>query len=118
MDSRLDRFLDQQDQDYATYRESDNGTQITPQDQRAYLRQEIDGIERIMAIDDKHSLVTPAEWNDRLVECRARLRRLLEQERATLKSTSELHCQGLIKVHLRQLEIESDLRNLEVSHVA
>jgi len=118
MDHSLARYQDQSDSEYATYLESDNGTEVTPQDERAYLQQEITGIEKIMTIDDKYSLVTPEEWHARLAECRTRLRRLLIEEQKTLQSTSQLHCEGLIKVHLRQLEIESDLRQLEVNHVA
>jgi hypothetical protein len=121
MDHKLDRYLDQQDRDYVTataYLESDNEIQTTPQDERTYLTWEIRGIEKILAIDDKYSLVTPAEWNDRLLECRLRLGRLLEQERKTLQGVIDLHCEGLIKCNTRILELEAEMAEMEVSNVA
>ena len=107
----LDRHLDQSDDDFIPAEIAE-----TPYTERIYLMREIAHIEKILANDGgSDNLVSSIEWEARLRECRSRLRRLLEEEQATLKSTSELHCQGLIKVHLRQLELESQLAGLEVS---
>jgi hypothetical protein len=114
MDSKLARYQDQSDSEYATYLEEGTGYPVSPQDEATYLQREINGIEKIMAIDDQYSLVTPAEWYDRLTECKARLGVLLQQEAAALKGTATLHCEGLIKVHLRQLEIEAQLAEMGV----
>jgi len=113
MDHRLDRYQDQSDSEYATYLD-DTGYPVSPQDEQTYLQREINGIEKIMAIDDQYSLVTPAEWYARLTECRQRLGALLQQEAAALKGTATLHCEGLIKVHLRQMEIEARLQEMGV----
>jgi pyruvate-formate lyase len=110
MDSRLDRYLDQPNGDHAEYVET------TPQDERTYLEREIRHIEKLLNSEDADTgLVTCFEWYDRLTECKSRLRALLAQEMTVLQSTSQLHCEGLIKIHLRQLELESQIRALEVS---
>jgi hypothetical protein len=113
MDSKLATYQDQQDSDYATYLQGESAP--TPQDERAYLTYEIRGIEKILATDDKYSLVTPAHWNERLTECRTRLRRLLEEEQATIQGTIDLHCAGLIRCNTRQIEIEAELAGMEVA---
>ena len=108
----LDRHLNQADSAY----ESDKGFETTPRDEQTYLEREIAYIVRHLESGNHlDSLVSPEQWNDRLTECKGRLRRLLEQEASTLKATSQLHCEGLIKIHLRQLELEAELRELEVA---
>ena len=112
MDSKLDRYLTQQDAEYGL---DPVGIGGTPQDEKTYLTREIQHIERFLEGDTTRSLVPPHEWYDRLTECKSRLRALLAQEMTLLQSTSQLHCEGLIKIHLRQLELESQLRELEVA---
>ena len=115
MDHRLERYLDQQDREYE-YGLDPVGVGGSPQDERAYLTREITHIERFLAREDfTTSLVPPHEWYDRLLECKTRLRRLLVAEQGTLQSTIDLHCQGLIKCNLRFLELESEIKELEVT---
>ena len=113
MDSKLATYLDQQDSDYAAYLHGEDTP--TPQDERTYLTYEIRGIEKILATDDKYSLVTPEHWYERLTECKARLGRLLVEERMTLQGTIDLHCQGLIRCNTRQIEIEAQLASMGVA---
>lgn len=113
MDHRLDRYQDQSDSEYATYLD-DTGYPATPMDEATYLLYEIRGIEKILAIDDKHDLVTPEHWHERLKECRTRRADLLINEQASLQGTIDLHCQGLIQCNMRYLEIEAELKQVGV----
>ena len=115
MDSKLERYLEQQDSEYATYLEGDTGEPASPDTESRYLLYEIRGIEKILAIDDKYSLVTPEHWRERLRECRGRLKRLLLDEQASIQGVIDIHCQGLIKCNTRYLEIEAELRETEVA---
>jgi len=111
----LDRHLDEADSTYASYPESDNEIVDTLSDEQRHLIYEIRGVQKIMAIDDKYDLVTPAEWHERLAECRTRLRALLEEEQNTIQGTIDLHCAGLIRCNTRFLEIASVLKQMEVA---
>jgi len=120
MDSKLATYQDQQDSDYATYL---NGEYTpTPNDQRLYLVTEIRKIEAHLANDECDEYVTPREWNGRLIECRLRLRRLLQNEQETLQKTIHLHCEGLIRCNTRLIDLEAEMLAIEaekaVSHVA
>ena len=113
MDSKLATYLDQQDKAYATYLRGDQ--LASKNDERIYLMREISCIEKHLANDESDNLVTPAQWYDRLVECRTRLRRILEREHETLARTIHLHSEGLVKCNTRQIELEAQLEALEVS---
>ena len=115
MEHRLERYLEQQETEYATYLESDNGTPITPMDESRYLIYEIRGIQKILATDDKYDLVTPAHWHERLRECRDRLKRLLIDEQASIQGVIQSHCEALILCNTRYLEIEAELKEVGVS---
>jgi len=112
MDSRLERYLDQQDSAYTAYLESSIDNISTVSDRARQLTYEIRGIEKILAIDDKYSLVTPEHWHEQLRECRGRLKSLLIEEQASIQGTIDLHCQGLIKCNTRWLEIEAELKQV------
>ena len=115
MDSKLATYLDQQDAAYTTYLESSIDNISSVSDKARQLTYEIRAIEKILETDSKYGLVTPEHWFEQLTECKASLVRLLQQERATLTGTIELHCQGLIKCNTRQIEIEAQLAGLGVS---
>jgi len=118
MDSKLDSHLDQHDYFYQSLPESDNGQEDAADNlntEQRYLVYEIRGIQKVMAIDDKYSLVTPAEWHARLAECRTRLRRLLEEEQNTIQGTIDLHCAGLIRCNTRFLELAAAIKQMEVA---
>lgn len=115
MDSRLDRYLDQQDSAYTTYLESSIDNIGTVSDKARQLTYEIRAIEKILETDSKYDLVTPEHWNEQLTDCRTRLAHLLRMERMTLQGTIDLHCAGLVKCNTRQIEIEAELAGLGVA---
>jgi hypothetical protein len=117
MDSKLDRYLDQQDSVYATYLEDQS--EGTIEDERTYLATEIRYIEKLLSSEDADTgFVTPTEWHGRLNECKTRLRNLLTAEQTTIQGTIDLHCAGLIKCNTRYLEIEAELKQLEPVRMA
>ena len=67
--------------------------------------------------------MTAEQWQERLTECRAQLVRIdkliarqkLIDEQGAIQGTIDLHCQGLIKCNTRILEIESELKQMEVA---
>jgi len=115
MDSRLDRYLDQQDAAYTTYLESSVENITSVSDKARQLTYEIRAIEKILETDSKYNLVTPEHWFEQLTDCRTRLKRLLQTEASTIRATIDLHCAGLIKCNTRQLEIEAELAGLGVA---
>ena len=126
MDNRLERYENGQDAEYQAYLnepQEAEGEVVALHDERRHLMHEIRAIEGILAIDDKYSLVTPAHWNERLVECKARIekidgllkRQMLIEEQAAIQGTIDLHCAGLIKCNTRFLEIAEELKQMEVS---
>jgi len=115
MDSRLDRYLDQQDSAYTAYLESSVENITSVSDKARQLTYEIRAIEKILETDSKYNLVTPDQWHEQLADCKARLTSLLRQERVTLQGTIDLHCAGLVKCNTRQIEIEAELAGLGVN---
>ena len=126
-DNRLDRYENGQDAEYQTYLnepaevEAPDDTTILHEERR-HLTYEISSIEKILEIDNKYDLVTPEHWKARLDECNSRMamidvmlkRQKLIDEQAAIQGTIELHCAGLIKCNTRYLEIESELKQMEV----
>jgi hypothetical protein len=125
MEHRLERYQDQQDAEYATSmnepREAEDDVAILYEERR-HVTYEINAIEGVLATDDKYSLVTPEHWNERLAECKARIamidtmleREKLIHEQKVIQGTIDLHCKGLIKCNMRILEIEAQLKQMEV----
>ena len=125
MEHRLERYQDQQDAEYATHlsapQESAAGLELV-YSTRAYLTMEIGRIEKHLADGDCDEYVTVEAWQERLTELKARLavnnvlvaRQKLMAEQAAIQGTIELHCKGLIQCNLRILDIESELKAMEV----
>jgi len=125
VEHRLERYQDQQDAEYATHlsapQESAAGLELV-YSTRAYLTMEISRIEKHLADGDCDEYVTVEAWQERLTELKARLavnnvlvaRQKLMAEQAAIQGTIELHCKGLIQCNLRILDIESELKAMEV----
>jgi len=125
VEHRLERYQDQQDAEYATHlsapQESAAGLELV-YSTRAYLTMEIGRIEKHLADGDCDEYVTVEAWQERLTELKARLavnnvlvaRQKLMAEQAAIQGTIELHCKGLIQCNLRILDIESELKAMEV----
>jgi hypothetical protein len=126
MEHRLERYQDQQDREFATaMREPQQSDAVGDliYSTRAYLTMEISRIEKHLADGDCDEFVTAEAWQERLTELKARLatndilmaRQKLMDEQAAIQGTIELHCKGLIKCNLRILDIEAELKQMEVS---
>jgi hypothetical protein len=125
MEHRLQRHQDQQDAEYATAQrapqEAEGGARLL-RDAQIYLNREISRIEMHLANNETDMFVTVEAWTERLEDCKvelARIETLLERqklidEQATIQATVDLHCVGLIKCNTRILEIESELKQMEV----
>jgi len=126
VEHRLERHQDQQDAEYATYlnapQESAAGLELV-YSTRAYLTAEIRRIEKHLADGDCDEYVTAEAWQERLTELKARLavndtlvaRQKLIDEQAAIRGTIDLHCLGLTKCNMRFLEIEAELKQMEVA---
>jgi len=124
VEHRLERYQDQQDAEFATAeRESEGAAGLElVYSTRAYLTMEIGRIEKHLADGDCDEYVTVEAWQERLTELKARLavnnvlvaRQKLMAEQAAIQGTIELHCKGLIQCNLRILDIESELKAMEV----
>jgi hypothetical protein len=120
MEHRLERYQDQQDAEYATAQREPLG--VIYHDERIYLMREIGRIEKHLAEDEIDQYVPAEAWQERLADCKARLakidslieRQKLVDEQATIQATIDLHCVGLIKCNTRILEIEGQLKQMEV----
>ena len=125
VEHRLERYQDQQDAECATAeRESEGAAGLElVYSTRAYLTAEIRRIEKHLADGDCDEYVTVEAWQERLTELRARLavndtlvaRQKLIDEQAAIRGTIDLHCLGLTKCNMRFLEIESELKQMEVA---
>ena len=124
VEHRLERYQDQQDAEFATAeRESEGAAGLElVYSTRAYLTMEISRIEKHLADGDCDEYVTVEAWQERLTELKARLavndtlvaRQKLIDEQAAIRGTIDLHCLGLTKCNMRFLEIESELKQMEV----
>ena len=125
VEHRLERYQDQQDAEFATAeRESEGAAGLElVYSTRAYLTAEIRRIEKHLADGDCDEYVTVEAWQERLTELKARLavndtlvaRQKLIDEQAAIRGTIDLHCLGLTKCNMRFLEIESELKQMEVA---
>jgi len=123
MDNRLERYEGTQDAEYQAYlsEPQDTGADLL-YSMRSYLMLEIPRIEQHLAEDACDRYVTAEQWQERLTDCRAQLVRIdklikrqkLIDEQGAIQGTIDLHCQGLIKCNTRILEIESELKQMEV----
>ena len=122
-DIRLDRYENGQDAEYKAYvSEPQEESAELLHSTRAYLVIEIARIEKHLAEGDSDEYVTAEQWQERLTECRAQLGRIdtllqrqkLIDEQSAIQGTIDLHCAGLIKCNTRYLEIESELKQMEV----
>ena len=123
MDNRLERYENGQDAEYQAYlNEPQEEAADLLYSMRSYLMLEIPRIEKHLAENDCDRYVTAEQWQERLTECQAQLVRIdlllkrqkLIDEQASIQGTIDLHCQGLIKCNTRILEIESELKQMEV----
>ncbi len=120
MEHRLERVQDQQDREYATAQREPLGHFY--HDERIYLMREISKIEKHLAEDEIDQYVPAEAWRERMADCKVQLakidtlleRQKLIDEQATIQATIDLHCVGLIKCNTRILEIESELKQMEV----
>jgi len=125
VEHRLERYQDQQDAEFATAmrepKEAAGGARLL-HDARNYLTREIGRIEMHLANNETDQFVTVEAWRERLADCKselARVERLLQREKlideqAAIQGTIDLHCRGLIECNMRVLEIESELKQMEV----
>jgi len=125
MEHRLERYQDQQDGEFATAEREPEGAAGLElvYSTRAYLTMEIARIEKHLSDGDCDEYVTAEAWQERLTELKARLavndtlvaRQKLIDEQAAIRGTIDLHCLGLTKCNMRFLEIESELKQMEVA---
>jgi len=123
MDNTLERYERVQDAEFQAYvsEPQETGADLL-YSMRSYLLLEIPRIEQHLAEGDSDEYVTAEQWQERLTECRAQLVRIdkliarqkLIDEQGAIQGTIDLHCQGLIKCNTRILEIEDQLKQMEV----